>query len=204
MTLPARYPIPAQTCRVEIVVTRSRFIATIGPAETVEGAKTFIASIRAEMPDATHHVFAYRVGYGGSVIEGMSDDSEPSGTAGRPALAVLRGEDVGDVALVITRYFGGAKLGKGGLVRAYTEAAQAALAALPRTARVQQRIGLVVMPYSLYEAVKRSISDQGGEITGEDFGGEVSVRVSFPADCTDNFENALADLSAGRLSIVWE
>jgi uncharacterized YigZ family protein len=125
-----RYPIPGETTRVEILVVNSRFIATIAEARTVEEARGFIDRMRHEFHDATHNVYAFRAGYGGSVTEGMSDDGEPPGTAGRPALAVLRGADLGDVALVITRYFGGTKLERG-LVRAAQEAAQAALEALP-------------------------------------------------------------------------
>jgi len=114
-----RYPIPAQTVRTETTIKRSRFIATLGYANTVVAARTFIQQIRAEMPDATHHVYAFRIGYGGSVIEGLSDDGEPAGTAGKPVMAVIRGADLGDVVIVVTRYFGGTKLGTGGLVRAY-------------------------------------------------------------------------------------
>ena len=121
------YVIPAETIRAELVIHRSRFIATIGMAESVETAREFIARIRAEMPDATHHVYAFRVGFGSSVQEGLSDDGEPAGTSGKPAMAVLRGADIGDVVLVVTRYFGGIKLGTGGLVRAYSSAAKAAI-----------------------------------------------------------------------------
>src|SRR5690606_40057186 len=100
-----RYPIPAQTTRVELRIVNSRFIATAGEARTVEEAKAFIDAIREEFHDATHNVYAYRVGYGATVTEGMSDDGEPAGTAGRPALTVLRGADLGDVVVVVTRYF---------------------------------------------------------------------------------------------------
>jgi putative IMPACT (imprinted ancient) family translation regulator len=79
------------------------------------------------MPNASHHVYAFRVGHGNSIIEGMSDDGEPTGTAGPPVLAVLRGTQIGDIIVIVTRYFGGTKLGTGGLVRAYPEAAQIAL-----------------------------------------------------------------------------
>src|SRR5512143_478609 len=99
--------IPAERARAEIRVVNSRFIADIAPAATVEEAKAFVAAIRAEMPDATHHVYAYIVGHGATTTLGMSDDGEPPGTAGRPAMAVLRGSGLGDVALVVTRYFGG-------------------------------------------------------------------------------------------------
>jgi uncharacterized YigZ family protein len=200
----ARYPIPAATTRVEIVVVNSRFIATIGEARTAEEARAFIDQVRGEFHDATHNVYAFRVGYGVSVIEGMSDDGEPAGTAGRPALAVLRGADLGDVVLVITRYFGGTKLGTGGLVRAYTQAAQEALTALPRAERVEQKQGQVAVPYALYERVKQLVEARHGQVVDEDFAGEVTLRVVFAVDERAGFEAALAELSAGRLQVTWE
>jgi uncharacterized YigZ family protein len=184
-------------------VVNSRFIATIGEARTVETAKGFVDSVRAEFADATHTVFAYRLGYGGSIIEGLSDDREPAGTAGRPALAVLRGADLGDVVLVVTRYFGGTKLGTGGLVRAYTQAAQAALVALPRAERVEFCRGEADLSYNLYERVKQVIAAQGGEIAAENFGAQVTLQVIFPVDCVERFDAALAELSAGRVSVRW-
>lgn len=198
------YPVPAQTSRIETRVVNSRFIATIGEARTADEARAFIAAVSAEFADATHNVYAFRAGYGASVTEGMSDDGEPGGTAGRPALAVLRGADLGDVVLVITRYFGGTKLGTGGLVRAYTGAAQAALEALPRTERVERRRGLVSVPYNLYENVKRLVEGQGGQVEAEDFAGEVTLVVVFPVDDTEAFDGALRELSAGRLAVDWE
>src|SRR5258708_5199880 len=113
-----RYRIPAETVRAETEVSRSRFIATLSNAESVEAARAFIAAIRAEMPDASHHVYAFKVGYGASVIEGMSDDGEPTGTAGPPVMAVLRGAEIGDTLIVVTRQFRGTKPCTGGLVRA--------------------------------------------------------------------------------------
>src|SRR5207244_9621721 len=124
--------VPAASARVEIRVVNSRFIASAGLAATVADARAFIAGIRAEMPDASHHVYAYVVGHGATTTLGMSDDGEPSGTAGRPAMAVLRGSGLGDVVLVVTRYVGGPLLGTGGLVHAYGAAAREVLAVLAR------------------------------------------------------------------------
>ncbi len=198
-----RYPIPGGTARVEVRVSNSRFIATAGEARTPDEARAFVAAIRAEMPDATHHVFAFRAGYGGSITEGMSDDGEPKGTAGRPALAVLRGADLGDVVLVITRYFGGTKLGTGGLVRAYTQSAQEALEALPRAERVEMRQGELVVPYALYEPVRRLIEETGGQIGDSVFASDVTLSVVFSEDSAAGFEDALQQLSAGKLRVVW-
>jgi uncharacterized YigZ family protein len=130
-----RYPIPARAARVEIGVVNSRFIASAGPAFSVEEAREFIARVKAEFPDASHHVPVYLVGYGASVTAHCSDAGEPSGTAGRPALAVLQGSGLGDVVVVVTRYFGGTKLGTGGLVRAYSDAVRSVLEVLPRAER---------------------------------------------------------------------
>lgn len=199
-----RYPIPAETTRIELRIVNSRFIATVAEARTAEDARTFIDHIRTEFSDATHNVYAFRVGYGGSVTEGMSDDGEPSGTAGRPILSVLRGADLGDVVIVVTRYFGGTKLGTGGLVRAYTESAQAALAALPITERIEYRQGLIDLPYSLYERIKQLVSAHKGEIVGEDFGADILLTLRFAADDCTAFDAALSDLTNGRIQTIWE
>ncbi|MFN2122854.1 MAG: IMPACT family protein, partial [Candidatus Promineifilaceae bacterium] len=126
-----RYPIPAQETREEIRVSNSRFIATAAPVFSVDEAKEFIKKIKAEFSDASHNVPAFLVGYGPSVTAHCSDDGEPSGTAGRPMLAVLQGSGLGDIAVVVTRYFGGTKLGTGGLVRAYGDAVKVILENLP-------------------------------------------------------------------------
>jgi uncharacterized YigZ family protein len=198
-----RYPIPAKTTRIEIRVVNSRFIATIGEARDAAAARAFVERVREEFADATHNVYAFRAGYGASVTEGMSDDGEPPGTAGRPALAVLRGADLGDVALVITRYFGGTKLGTGGLVRAYTQAAQEALAALPRAERVSRRHGSLNVPYSFYERARNLLAEHGGELLDEGFAAEVALTFSLPEDAAARLEAALAELSSGQLQIDW-
>jgi uncharacterized YigZ family protein len=193
-----RYPIPAGPARVELAVLNSRFIATAGPAPTVVAAKELIAAVRAEMPDASHHCFAYLVGYGASVTAGMSDDGEPAGTAGRPMLAVLRGAGLGDVALVVTRYFGGTLLGTGGLVRAYGDAAKAALAALPRAERVELRSLAVRVSYGAYAAARRALEAEGATIDAEQFGADVELAASVPADAYARAVAALGEATAGQ------
>jgi len=198
-----RYPIPAQTTRSELVIGGSRFISTIGEARTADDAHAFINDIKAEFSDATHNVHAFRAGYGASVTEGASDDGEPPGTAGRPALAVLRGEDIGDVVVVITRYFGGQKLGTGGLVRAYTQMTKEAVKSLPLTERVTRRDSLIAVPYSLYEQVKLLIHNIGGEVVDEDFAADVTMHIRFAVDLIEAFEGSLQELSAGRITPEW-
>jgi len=193
------YRIPAATHRSETTVANSLFITSIAYAPSVEQAKTFLSQIREEMPDASHHVYAFRVGYGNSVIEGMSDDGEPSGTAGPPVLSVLRGTDIGDIIIVVTRYFGGTKLGTGGLVRAYSEAARTALNTLPTEIKIEKRTFGIECPYPFYEQVKRLVHQHGGTIEDEDFAAEVLLVVVFPVDRITAFESEISELTAGNV-----
>jgi uncharacterized YigZ family protein len=192
------YRVPAETSRSEIIVVNSRFITTVGRVDTTDGVKRLLKRLRAEMPDASHHVYAFRVGYGNSVIEGMSDDGEPSGTAGPPVLAVLRGTDVGDTSVVVTRYFGGTKLGTGGLVRAYTEAAQVGLANTRFEEKIKKILLGVEVPYSFYETLKMLIVKHNGHIEDETFAADVTVIAHFPESLVPSFAAALAEASAGR------
>jgi uncharacterized YigZ family protein len=151
------------------------------------------------MSDASHHVYAFRIGYRNSVTEGMSDDGEPSGTAGPPVLAVLRGTEIGDVIVVVTRYFGGTKLGTGGLVRAYTEAAQTALGSLKTALNIKKQIIGIVFSYPLYERIKRLIDRFDGLIEDETFAADVTLLVSFPTDHMARFASELKELTAGQV-----
>jgi uncharacterized YigZ family protein len=193
-----RYPIPAGRARVELTVINSRFIAAAAPTSDIAAAKAFIAEARAAAPDANHHCFAYLVGYGASVTAGMSDDGEPAGTAGRPMLAVLRGADLGDVTVVVTRYFGGTLLGTGGLVRAYGDSVKAVLETLPRAERVKLCDLLVRAGYADYAAIRRALEAHGATVEAEDFAADVSIAARLPADAYAECIAALAELSAGR------
>lgn len=194
------YRIPKQTTRIEYKVSNSRFYGTIGRADTVQEAKVFIQGVREEMPDASHHVYAFIVGYGASVTEGMSDDGEPSGTAGPPTLAVLRGADIGDVVLVSTRYFGGTKLGTGGLVHAYGQTAREAVAALEVEERILRTTLGMEVPYHLYERVKRLSAEYECKITDEEFGAEVMMILRIPKNNLDPFSEHLRNLSSGQIT----
>lgn len=193
------YLIPAGSHRAEIEVLNSRFIASLSPVFTVEAAKAFIAAIRAQFPEATHHVPAYLIGHSNALIAHSSDDGEPAGTAGRPVLAVLQGSGLGDVAVVITRYFGGTKLGTGGLVRAYSEAAKAVLANLPRAQKVPTHTVMVALPYALFERLRLLILAHHGQILDENFAADITLTVQFLADQFSPFQAALLELSNGTI-----
>ncbi len=193
------YFIPSESVTIETEVSRSRFIATIHFVESVESARNLLSQRRLEMSDANHHVYAFRVGHGASVIEGLSDDGEPSGTSGPPIMAVLRGADLGDTLVIVTRYFGGTKLGTGGLVRAYSEAATLALQKVPRVLKIERAKATALLPYSSYTVVKRILAEVGAEILRENFTDSVEIEVEVIADRLDDLYLRLRDLTSGDL-----
>jgi len=142
-----KYFIPAGPAEAVLRVVNSRFIASLSPTFSVEEARNFHKNIRLRFPDAIHHVPAFVIGHGRSIITHCSDDGEPSGTAGRPALAVLQGSGLGDVAVVVTRYFGGTKLGTGGLVKAYGDAVREVLKLVRRAVKIPTVTAGLEMPY---------------------------------------------------------
>lgn len=197
------YLISIAPTTTETIVVNSRFITNITRVATPQEAKDFLQQIRSQMPDASHHVYAFRAGHGNSVIEGMSDDGEPSGTAGPPVLAVLRERsDIGDIIVVVTRYFGGTKLGTGGLVRAYTAATQAGIANTKFELKIAKKLVGIEVPYNFYDILKKLIQMNNGHIEDETFTDEVTVIVRFPESDIPAFTDALTEASAGRISPI--
>jgi len=194
-----RQLIPAREARATIRVINSRFIATAAPAFSVEEARAFIQRIEREFDDATHNVPAYVIGHGASLITHCSDDGEPSGTAGPPALAVLQGSGLGDVAVVVTRYFGGTKLGTGGLVRAYSDAVREVLSVLPRAVKVPTHTVRIEMPYSLFERIRRLIKLHQGRVLDEAFAAQVTMTARVPQGRLAALQSALQEVSRGTL-----
>ena len=197
-----RYPVPADRHRVTQEIERSRFITTVAPAATLEEARAFIDEVRAEFPDANHNCWAYVVGPPGSTAAiGMSDDGEPHGTAGRPMLTALLHSGVGDIAAVVTRYFGGIKLGKGGLVRAYTGSVQQALETLPTRERVETATLEVVLEYAALTPVQQVLEEHEAEIVAEDYAADVTLTVELPESRLAGFRAAVLDITRGRAAI---
>ena len=157
--------------------------------------------MRSELPDATHHVYAFRIGHGTSVVEGMSDDGEPAGTSGPPTMAVLRGSGVGDVVLVTTRYFGGTKLGTGGLVAAYSQAAKNACAALQTVEKVLWVLAEVRLEYRLIAPVRSVLKEHRAVVREEEFGADVRIVFQSPEPMFDSLVLRIRDLSAGRAGV---
>lgn len=191
--------IPAREARVEIRFVNSRFIATVAPVFAVDEARAFIARMKREFADASHNVPAYIVGHGASIVAHCSDDGEPAGTAGRPALAVLRGSGLGDAAVVVTRYFGGTKLGTGGLVRAYTAAVREVLSVVPKARKVRTHTVAIGMPYGAFERVRLLVRKHHGAVLDEDFATDVMITARFATEHFPAFQLALQHLSSGRI-----
>jgi uncharacterized YigZ family protein len=195
------YPVPSGPAQIELSFRNSRFIGVAGPAATADEAKAFIAIIRKRFADASHHVYAFAAGYGASVVHGMSDDGEPSGTAGRPALAVVKGAGLGDVVVVLVRYFGGTKLGTGGLVKAYTATTQAVLAALVCHEKFQATAVRVVLPYELLQQGKGFLENEKAVINAETFGTQVMIDATVRQERVEALAQAFQQLSAGRVEL---
>ena len=202
MPAPTRYPVPATTHRAEQVIERSRFLATVARAATVEEAQGFIRGVSAEFADATHNCWAYVAGAPGSTSHvGMSDDGEPHGTAGRPMLTVLLHSGVGEVAAVVTRWYGGVKLGTGGLARAYGGTLQEALATLPRAERMTLVRLEATVEYGAISAVQLLLPAHEGTVEGVDYDADVRYRVVLPDGRVAAFEDALREATSGRAAV---
>ncbi len=189
--------VPAIEIRREFKDLNSRFIATLAPADSVEAARTFITRVQKEFADASHHVPAFIIGHGASQVSHCSDAGEPSGSAGRPALAVLQGSGFGDVVVVVTRYYGGTNLGIGGLVRAYGDAVRSVISEVPQAYKLLAHTVRVSYTYPFVERMRLLVKAQKGQILNEEFGSDVNMTAQFPAENLVAFENGVAELTNG-------
>ncbi len=197
------YKIPAQLHRTEETIKRSRFIATVAHAFTDEDAKAFISIIKNEFPDATHNCWAYVAGPPGDTARiGMSDDGEPHGTAGKPILTVLLHSEIGEIVAVVTRYFGGTKLGTGGLVRAYSGSVKNALAGLSIKEKRDVITLTAILDYSKIIAVRQMIESFNSEIIEAKYEADVSFKIELPKNNKDSFIHAITDLTGGEILIT--
>lgn len=193
-------PIEAET-----EVQGSRFIAQLAVAATDAEAHAFIHEVRDAYADATHNCWAFVAGPPGSTrAVGFSDDGEPHNTAGRPMLNVLLHSGVGDIVAVVTRYFGGTKLGRGGLVRAYGAAVQEALRDAPLAEKVDWVSLAVTLDYPLVGAVERLYPAYEAEVLAQAYEAQVVHRLRVPRPRRGALEKALADASRGGIRVVEE
>lgn len=188
----AAYAAPAGESRAEIREKGSVFLAVLGPAADEAAAKALLAGLEKEFPDATHHCWAWRLG--APPRERSADAGEPTGTAGVPILQVLRGAGLSDVMAVVVRWFGGTKLGKGGLARAYAAAAREALQGLPVVRKVPTARLAIEVPYEKVGAVKRLLRPPEIELEAEEYGAAARLVLAVHEEREETLREALAEL----------
>ncbi|MCI8469681.1 MAG: YigZ family protein [Eggerthellaceae bacterium] len=193
------YRTVAAPASAEIVEKRSRFIGQIAPASTEDEALAFIEAVRAEHRMARHNVYAY-VLRGGRVR--YTDDGEPAKTAGMPTLEAIQHAGLQDVAVVVTRYFGGVLLGTGGLVRAYTDATKAAIDAAEVVTVSRVVDVLAEVPYRLYEPLVRAAEAAGAKVREADFGAAVAVTLRTLDGTQDELSRVLVEATNGAVDLL--
>ena len=199
----ARYLVPGARHRAEQTIDRSRFICTVERVSSAADAQDFLREMNAEFADATHNCWAYLIGAPGSTDRiGMSDAGEPHGTAGRPMLTVLQHSGVGDVAAIVTRYYGGTNLGTGGLVKAYGGAVQLALATMPRVERIDYTELTVAVGYESISAVQQLLPRFESSSLGEEYGERATFRLRVPVANVVAMRAALLDATSGRAEVA--
>lgn len=199
-----RYPVPAadigQPFSTRLEIRRSVFLAQTAQCASASEARDFVCEIRRQNPDATHHCWAFVAGAPASTANiGFSDDGEPHGTAGRPILNVLLHSGAGRIATVVSRWFGGIKLGTGGLARAYQTAAQENVEKMPRAILMPRVRFRASCEYPLLDNFRRLILDMEGEIEAEEYGGSVNFLFNLPTDRVDAGIRGILDASSGRI-----
>lgn len=183
--------------QAEFTERKSRFIGHIAPCRSEDEAQGFLAQINRQHRDATHNVFAYRLRSG---AERCSDNGEPQGTAGLPTLDVIQREDIVDVCVVVTRYFGGILLGTGGLVRSYGHAAKLALDAAHVVTMCPCVIALVECDYSFYGKLSYYLSDSDILVKDTEFGAAVTMLLQMKKERFPGFRKELTELSNGQVA----
>jgi uncharacterized YigZ family protein len=186
-----KYKTPQREAQVEQTIKKSKFIATVTPVNSVEEAEAFFSRIKNEFKKATHNVPAYRIGKGKSEKKYYSDDREPSGSAGLPVFNAIKSMDVTNCAVVVTRYFGGIKLGVGGLIRAYHSTAKGAIEmAGTKEISIKTSVNLC-FPYGETRLAMYFIHKYGAKIIKEDYRNTVKLVISIDEDVVDDFKRAV-------------
>ncbi len=183
----------------ELIVRKSRFLGSAQPCTSAAEATAQLDAARRAHPKATHHVFAWRrcAPPTGALTYRFSDDGEPGGTAGRPVLQAIETQSLVGVQVIVVRYFGGIKLGSGGLVRAYGETAARAIAAAEIRPLIATRIVAVEVPFEQLSAVERWVSREGLTVLGRDFAAGAILRLEVPVARLEAMARELADLTGG-------
>ena len=191
--------VPYQEAESEFVEKRSRFIGRIWPVDSEDQAQELIRRVKKQHYDARHNCWCYLLG---STVVRYSDDGEPQGTAGQPMLNVFQRENVTNVVCVVTRYFGGILLGAGGLTRAYSKSARDALVAAGVSEMGLWAMADIPCPYALFERVRGEVTALGGTVDSADYGADIRLTISLPAENTAVLRERLTELSAGGIALT--
>lgn len=191
--------IPEKKHVIEYEVKKSRFIAMAEPLADQNLVKERVKEIRSEYPGCSHVVYAFFCGDSRS-ISGLSDDGEPHGTAGRPVYEVLKGSGLTDVLLTVTRYFGGTKLGTGGLVSAYGQSAKNVLEELPVIEKIYTVGVRLVTDYKIFDSVKKTLIEAGAKNIEEEFSTGIILNAQLPLHTKTEFDNRIRDISRGEVT----
>lgn len=186
------YPVPAGPVDRELLINKSRFITWLRPVASREQAMAVIDEARARYPDASHHCYAYLLGNPASAQAAMNDDGEPSGTAGKPIFNVIQHKGMSDVLVVVIRYFGGVKLGAGGLVRAYAAAAEAVLAQVERVESVPQVTCRLEMDFPLEQRLRHWADQNESEVLEVKYSQSVAMTLRCPTQSLEDLESLCA------------
>lgn len=198
--IPHSYITIANEFRTEYIIEKSRFIATIAPVSTEEEAQAFIQRMSKEFWDATHNCTAYAIGPR-QEQQRSSDNGEPSGTAGKPMLEVLKKTAITNVAVVVTRYFGGIKLGAGGLIRAYSHSVAKAVQEGPKLLIAPRQIVSLTIDYSYFGSVERQLQTLGLPYQPS-FTDTISLEIYVEPNFVSDLETTITNLTGGNL--LWE
>ncbi|MFK8075493.1 MAG: YigZ family protein [Granulosicoccus sp.] len=190
-----RFNVPNSQQRFELEIKRSRFITTVVPVTSKSDALAAIEAIRTEFPDANHHCWAMVAESPNNVYhQDQSDDGEPKGTAGKPMLNVLLHSDLGNIVVVVTRFFGGVKLGAGGLVRAYTQCVSSALQNLETRTRFILVEHSVVLPYSQLSSLEHWLRSTDIEVRDKKFTDQVTLQLAVPKSALETLTKRILEL----------
>lgn len=187
--------------RCEIKIQRSRFIGLAAPAEDETQAREVVKTMAAQYHDSRHACFAWRLGMATDITEIRNDDGEPAGTAGEPILVALRKSGLTQVVAVVVRYFGGVKLGTGGLQRAYGQAAEEALAQAPTREVLLGRHFQVSFPYPFQKTMGHLLKAQRGKVLEEQYSEQVTWQIWAPHSTWRSLETNLTEASAGQVKL---
>ncbi|WP_297494677.1 YigZ family protein [Thermococcus sp.] len=184
-----------------LIVKKSVFIGYASPAKTEEEARKFIAKIKNHHGDATHNVSAYIINDGRNFAVRYDDDGEPKGSSGKPILNVIQNRGLSNVVVVVTRYFGGIKLGYGGLVKAYSDAASRAIDKAGIVDVYETERFEATFPYNFFHAVKKTVEDAGGRIIWEEYGQLVKFTVETRKGEAERLMELLRERTKGRVGL---